>query len=88
MLKYFRSKDVLTADVEGSTLMMNAESGQYAALSAIASEIWQLLDEPRSLEWIVEQLQTEYDVAPTLCQTEVSEFLQEMLHLGLVGQSS
>lgn len=65
----------LISRVAGETVLMNTHSGEYFGINKVGTIIWELLDRPRSLEDIVEQLTGVYAVDATVCTTEVEHFL-------------
>jgi hypothetical protein len=64
--------------VDGETILLNKERGTYQGLSGVGPRIWELIQEPTTVETLVETVSTEYDVEPGRCERDVHEFLQEM----------
>jgi hypothetical protein len=77
--KFERNTGFIQTDIDGETVMMNIENGEYYGLAAVASQIWQLLETPTDLQTIIEKLLCEYDVTIEQCQLDVTEFIQSML---------
>jgi hypothetical protein len=75
-----RSPELVFTDLDGETIMMSLENNSYYGLNPVATRIWELLSEPKSLENIVDELTSEYDITPEQCKNEVIVFLEEMIN--------
>jgi len=64
--------------------MMDMEKGKYFSLNPVATRIWDLLENPLSLDELCGLLMEEYEVEAEQCRTEVTEVIAEMVKLGLV----
>ncbi len=53
-------------------------------LNHTGAEIWERIDGKRSVESIIEELQSEYENPPDQIEEEVIEFLQELWEAGLI----
>jgi len=65
-------------------LMMSVDKGRYIALTEVGARIWELLEAPRSIEWLCAELCREFDVAPEVCRNEVETFCGTMAQHGAV----
>lgn len=77
--------DWLAAKVGTDLVMMSAEKGNYIGLSDVGARIWELIEEPRDVDAVCDQLLREYDVTPETCRAEVETFLKEMVKHGAVA---
>lgn len=82
--RYVRSPDALFSEVDGEFVALNINKGQCYGMDSIASRVWNLLDEPRSLEEICTALQEIYDVDPGICRADVESLLNSLTREGLV----
>ncbi|MFT5083440.1 MAG: hypothetical protein ACI9Y1_001483 [Lentisphaeria bacterium] len=73
-----RNENIVDAVIDGETVMMSIENGQYYGLDNIASRIWQLVEKPIKINDICQSLQEEYNVNQTLCQSDVIAFLDNL----------
>ena len=73
-----RSEEAVSAEVDGTAVMMSVESGKYFGLDEIATRIWDLVEEPKSFEALCDALTAEYDIDKENCKTDVSEFLEHL----------
>jgi len=79
-----RNAEIVTADMDGETVMMSVETGKYYNLGKTGSVIWSLLGEPLSVGALVGKLLDKYDVGREQCEKEVLAFLAETYKEGLI----
>jgi len=72
------------AQVGDDRVMMNVASGNYLGLSSVGARIWDLLDEPRSVDALCDHLVRQYEVDRQTCRTEVEAFLETLTQAGAV----
>ena len=80
-----RKGDWLAAKVGNELVMMSAAKGNYIGLSEVGARIWELIEQPRSLDEVCARLVEEYDVAPDVCRGEVELFLRELMNHGAIA---
>jgi hypothetical protein len=85
---FIRCSDTLTADVGGEIVALNVDRGQCYGLNEVASRVWELLAEPRSLSAICDALAEEYEVDPTTCGEQVGKLIADLVSEGLVRRVS
>ncbi|WP_186673046.1 lasso peptide biosynthesis PqqD family chaperone [Sporosarcina sp. BP05] len=76
----------IVSDMDGEKVMLSVQSGKYYNLGQLGGEIWELMNEPISIETVVVTLQSRYDVEKTECEEQVAEFLTQLLDEGLIIQ--
>ena len=86
---FIRSRSVVSRTVAGETLIVpvRGKVGDLASIysfNGTGSLIWQLLDAPHDLADLIEAVAEHYDVAPEQAQKDVSQFLDDMLSVGLI----
>jgi hypothetical protein len=79
-----RNSDILAAGVGTETILLDPTDWTYVTLNETAARIWEALDEPRSVEEVVESLVRDYEVDRTTCDREVATFVREMSGRGLL----
>lgn len=79
-----RKMGIMTADMNGATVMLDIESGKYFNLGEIGGRIWEILEQPTSVKDLVSILVQEYDVTEEQCLEDIVPFLEKMLNRGLV----
>jgi hypothetical protein len=78
------SKNQVFCDVAGEIVLLNVTSGQYFGLDGPAVEVWQLLQNSRTVAEIITCMLEKYRVDPATCEADVCELLGEMARMGLV----
>ncbi|HIG66304.1 MAG TPA: lasso peptide biosynthesis PqqD family chaperone [Porticoccaceae bacterium] len=73
-----RQQGMIQAVIDGETIMMNVENGEYYGLDSIASRIWELIETPQTVGALKKQLLEEFAVDDAQCQNDVIQFLTEM----------
>ena len=78
--------NIVLGDVDGEIVALNMESSSYLHLNSSGSFIFGLLDgsEPRSLEWLCQRVQQEYQVDDATCRQDVGEFVTRCIDLNLL----
>lgn len=79
-----RRAGLMTADMNGSAVMMDIMTGKYYNLGEVGGRIWELLEEPMTVTALVSKLTAEYDVAPETCRADIEPFLTKLLAQGLL----
>ena len=79
-----RNAEIVTADMDGETVMMRVETGKYYSLGKMGSTIWAMLEEPLSVEAMIGRLMEQYAVEREQCEKEVLSFLCDTQEEGLI----
>ena len=79
MRRYIQRRGIVQSKIDDETVMMDAASGFYFGLNSVASVVWELLKEDRTLDQLVEKLMLEYAVSREQCIEETTQLLQQML---------
>lgn len=64
--------------------MLNLTSGIYYGLDAVGARIWNLIQEPRTVNEIRDVLLREYDVETERCERDLLAILQNLAAAGLI----
>jgi hypothetical protein len=86
---FLRSQSVVSRRVAGETLIVpvRGKVGDLASIYSFngsGSLIWERLQSPTGLTELVSAVEHEYEVAPELAQKDVTQFLNDMLSVGLI----
>jgi len=84
---YGRRDRVMVQQVEGSSVLLDIDSGEYFALNEVGGRVWELCDGSRSAASIAEAISAEYDVDATTALRDASELLAGLAGAGLVVES-
>jgi hypothetical protein len=78
------SKDQLASNIGGETVILGLSAGRYYGVDAVGSRIWQLIQEPITVNDVERTIVSEYAVEPERCRTDLLKILQQMIDAGLV----
>jgi hypothetical protein len=73
-----QAEGYIVSDMNGEKVMMSVNNGKYYNLGKIGGRIWELLASPTTVSQLVDTLISEYDVDRTMCEQQVSAFIQTM----------
>ena len=79
-----RDPSPVTADMDGELVMMSIKRGNYYGLGDIGSKIWQKLECPQRVDDLCHDLMGEYEIDRNTCETDVIEFLGQLLDESLI----
>jgi hypothetical protein len=85
--RYSRTQDIIEAEVGGEIVVLHTQNWQYYEFDRTGATIWGLLQVPRDLGALVDDLVTQFDVDRTQCTEETKAFLDDMIEQGLVTTS-
>ncbi|MFD6210701.1 MULTISPECIES: lasso peptide biosynthesis PqqD family chaperone [Peribacillus] len=74
----------IASDMDGEKVMLSVQKGKYYNLGELGGEIWDLMKEPITIQELVTTLKSQYDVAQTECEEQVTDFINQLLEQGLV----
>jgi hypothetical protein len=78
------TKNQVFADLSGEAAILDLQSGLYYGLNGLGSRIWNLVQEPMTVNDIRDHLLREYEVESDRCERELLALLQQMMDEGLV----
>ena len=73
-----QTDDIVASEIDGETVMMSIENGQYYGLDLIGSHIWELIKTPIKVSDLINTLLEKYDVDGDTCQRDVLAFLNDL----------
>lgn len=80
-----RNPELLAVDMDGETVMMDMDSGNYFGVNSVGSHIWELLETENTVQAIVDSIQNHFDTqAGNNVQDDVLTFLHDMKEQKLV----
>jgi len=81
--KITRHTDMLSAEIGGEAVMMSIEKGAYFGLNPVATRIWDLIEQPKTIAELIQAITDEYDVSAEQAADDVQEFVAEMIERGI-----
>ena len=64
--------------------ILDPDSGLYFGLNEVGARVWELLQEPRSVRAVTDELLKEYEVARDRCQASVLNLAGSLLNAKLI----
>lgn len=79
---------LVAAELDGETVILDPDSGHYYSLNAVATVAWQRLREgPATLGELVTLVCERFDVTPMRCRPDLEEWLHRMADARLLSLS-
>jgi len=82
--KLKRTSHLLETDVHGEVVALDVEKGQCYGLDSVGTEIWRLLEKETSVQEMVAELSSRYDVDEATCRSDVLRLVGELDDEGLL----
>ena len=73
------SKEVLSQEVSGETVLLDLQSESYFGLDAVGTRIWQLLQEKSRFQQVFDTMLEEYDVDEKQLENDLNELLDKLI---------
>jgi hypothetical protein len=84
-IKVVISPEVLSQEVTGETVLLDLNSESYFGLDEVGTRIWQLLQEGKDLQEVVNTMLEEYEVSAEQLHADLDELLNKLDEAGLVS---
>ncbi|MFB3916276.1 MAG: PqqD family protein [Terriglobales bacterium] len=78
------SPEVVSEELDGETVLLHMRTGIYYGLDQVGTTIWRLLRSNLSLEDVLDELLSEYEVCREECAGDLLRVVNEMRDLELV----
>ncbi len=72
------AKDQVSCALHGDTVILHLGSGTYYGLNAVGTAIWNLIQEPRTIEDIHHRLLQQYEANADECERDLLNLLDEL----------
>ena len=80
-----RNPELLAVDMDGETVMMDMDSGNYFGINTVGSHIWEALENESKVTDIIETVNNHFEVrSDNNVQDDILSFLNDMLEQKLV----
>jgi hypothetical protein len=80
----YQSKGNVVSNMDGEKVMMSIQNGKYYNLGEIGGRIWDLIEKPISVNNLIVNLISEYNIAQADCEEQVVSFLTLLTKEGLI----
>ncbi|HEV8131779.1 MAG TPA: PqqD family protein [Acidobacteriota bacterium] len=78
------AKDQVSCNLARETVILNFKSGVYYGLDEIGTFIWNLIQDPKTLQDVRDALLNEYQVEPERCESDLRALVQELAAAALI----
>jgi hypothetical protein len=82
-----RRDRVLVQQVDGQTVLLDIQSGQYYSLNDVGRSVWDLCDGTRTVADIIDAVCTEYEVPEETASEDAGALLESLAGEGLVVEA-
>ena len=72
------NKKIITREIQGETVLLNQENGDYFSLNGIGTEVYNCICEGMEIEEIVNFLLNKYDVEHDILKNDVASLINKM----------
>ncbi|HRG62692.1 MAG TPA: PqqD family protein [Burkholderiales bacterium] len=83
-----KDKDVAETEFENNVILLHIEHGKYYNFNETSSDLWHWLKEVTTGENLAKQLHQKYDCSVEQSETDVLNFLNELLRADLLINKS
>lgn len=78
------NENALATTIDGESVILHKEAGKYYGLNEVGTFIWKLIQQPRSVEEVCQEILSEYDVARETCRNDVKNVVVDLAEKDLV----
>ena len=87
-MRYRRNASVLSAEVDDDVVALQADRGFAYGMEDVTAAVWRVLEQPKSLDELVELLREQFDVGEAECRADLTELLDEMSRESLIEKDA
>ncbi len=70
--------DQVSSDLGGEVAILHLKAGVYYGLDAVGARIWNLIQQPRTVQEVRDVIVSEYEVGPDRCESDLITLLQRL----------
>lgn len=74
----------LSSDVARSVVILNLKDGVYYELKEVGTRVWNLIQQPSTVQSILDRLLEEYEVDPERCEIDLLALAENLARFGLI----
>ena len=82
--KVFQGKDQVSCGLAGEAAVLNMKTGLYYCLNPMGAWVWNLIQQPKTLEEIRDRLLDEFEVEPGRCESDLVTLIAQLNEEGLI----
>jgi len=80
-----RNSNILTSDLDGEKVMMSIKRGEYFGLGKVGSFIWDNIENPTSINELINNITQTYAIDKQTCFNEIKPFIADLLEKELIS---
>jgi len=69
----------VSTDLQGETIILQLESGNYFSLNEVGVVVWRELDQPRTVAQLCAKVLAEYEVDEAECARDVGALIERLI---------
>lgn len=82
------SKNSTASNLGTETIVLNLDSGKYYGLNDVGVAVWNLIQNPKTVEEIRDAVLAEYEVKYEQCNRDILKLIEELSTIGLIEVSN
>jgi hypothetical protein len=79
-----RASTVISCKISEEVAVLDLKQSVYYGLKGVGAQIWDALEQPRSVAELCSAVEAQFDVAPGDCKKDVLQFLVSISEAGLI----
>jgi hypothetical protein len=79
-----QKQETIISDMDGDTVMMSIKNNKYYNLGSVGGIIWNKLLEPITIENLINDLTSEFEIEKENCEKQVLSFLESLYEENLI----
>jgi hypothetical protein len=83
-----RKPDLIFGNIDEEVVIFDIDKDSFIHMNSVASRIFELIENPMSLEQLHKQMMSEYEIDADTCEQEVSNTVLDLEQRGLLVSSS
>jgi hypothetical protein len=85
--EFVRTDDYISTKLDGEEVILHKASENYFGLNAVGTQLWESLEEPRTIDDLVTTIREEFDVSEEQSRKDVESFVDDLEAADLVEVS-
>ena len=82
--KFRKTDRQISCPINENLAILDTQRALYFGLEGVAVEVWEALEQPRSVAELRDGIVARFDVSPVECERDLRRLLAELRDLGLV----
>lgn len=83
---YIKNNESISSKLLDEQVILDIEKGKYFSLNPVATKIWDILEQPLTIDTLCDKLVEVYNIEKEKCRVETIAYIQEMMKLGLIRE--